>query len=283
MGIGRFGRGDDLFARVGPLRAVGDVLRRRGVEQERVLRDEPHALAQAGQRVFGKRAVVQEDASLLRIEEAWHQVGQGCLAGAAGAHDGHAFALSHLQVDVLERWLGGSVVGEADVIEAQLFELLVQLDGASVFGCGVGGVDDVEHALGAFERSLDVDVGRVDALDGIVEQGQRGEKGQKRTCGQLAVNDAQAAVPEHQPGGEGAKRLHDAGTLLAGEDLPAAVYDELVAAIDEVLHRLMFLGEALDDADAGESFLQQGVYLGPVILRPSAQLAHFLAVVEKWI
>ena len=96
--------------------AVGDVLRDRAVEQERLLQHHADLLAQGLQSTAPARRAVDQDLPLVRVVEAAEQVDQRGLAGAAGADQADHLARLDDEADVVQHRLA-RLVAEGDVLE----------------------------------------------------------------------------------------------------------------------------------------------------------------------
>ena len=107
----RFDRG---AARAGI--AVGDVVRHRVVEQQRLLRDHAEPLAQVAEPHVADVDAVERDPALDRVVEPRQELHERGLAAAVGADDGHRFAGAHLEPDVVQHLLVRMVI-EIDVLE----------------------------------------------------------------------------------------------------------------------------------------------------------------------
>src|SRR5262249_14792849 len=112
VGMGTPGRVDDF--RLGAAPTVGDVVAHRSVEQEDLLLDDAEQLAVAVQAVLADVGAVDLDLPVSRIVETGHEVGNGGLAGAATANQGHHRAAGYDQTEVIDDRLAGSVL-EGDV------------------------------------------------------------------------------------------------------------------------------------------------------------------------
>ena len=106
-----------LVARVQP--AVADVLEQAAMEQHRVLRNHRDRAAQALLRDPRDVDAVDEDAALLEVEQAQHEVQQRALAAAGVADEADLLARADPQVQAAEHGPAGRV-GEADVLERDL-------------------------------------------------------------------------------------------------------------------------------------------------------------------
>ena len=132
------------------------------------------------------------------VVEAGQEIKQGGFAGPGGAHQRHHFAPAHGEIDVVED-VFPAVVGEADPGVADLL-------GQGSQGHGPGGVGNLRlpvheaedpHRCG--QAFLDDVLHRTQALDGLVEHEEGGQKGEEGARGRDAPDDGVTAV-QNDPG-----------------------------------------------------------------------------------
>ena len=141
---------------------------------------------------------VDGDGAAGGVVEAGQEIKQGGFAGPGGAHQRHHFAPAHGEVDVMED-VFPAVVGEAD---PGIADLLGQ--GSQVHG--LGGVLNLRlpvheaedpHCRG--QTFLEDVLHRTQALDGLVEHEEGGQKGEEGARGGGALDDRVTAV-QNNPG-----------------------------------------------------------------------------------
>ena len=99
--------------------AVGDVVADGGGEEEHVLLDGADGLPQGGEGGVPDVYAVDGDGAGGDVVEAGHEVDDGGLAAAGGAHEGDHLTGLRLQVHTLEDGANG-VVAEGDALEADV-------------------------------------------------------------------------------------------------------------------------------------------------------------------
>ena len=195
------------------------------------------------------------------VVEAGQEVQEGGFAGAGGAHQGHHFAPAHGEVDVVEDVLP-AVVGEA-------YPRIADLPSQGGQGRGPGGVFNlrlpVHEAEDPHRRGqafLDDVLDGAQALDGLVEHEEGGQKGEKGPGGGGAPDDGIAAVKNNPGHSQGAQELHHRrGELPGGVQLHADA-EVVPVGPGEAPLLVGFPGEGLDDALADEGLLEHGVEVG---------------------
>src|SRR5206468_1234707 len=114
--------------RVGP--SVGDILRDRAAEEERLLRDEADLPAQRVYLQLPQIRAVEGDRAFRRIVKPHQQVDERRLPRAAVADESDQLARLDRQVDVGEDGIAGvAVIVEMDVLELDLPHDARRLDG----------------------------------------------------------------------------------------------------------------------------------------------------------
>ncbi len=255
IGVGGACGGEDLGAG-GVSSRVGDVVGDGAVEQEDVLLDDAEVCAVFGDGEIAEVDAVDEDATVGGVVEASDEVGEGCLAGAAGADESDGPSRGDVEADVLEDWrcwfAAGAWVGEGDVVEGD-----AALDGVHRAGRGVafelaGFFEEIEDAIEGGEVGLDGGGGGSERFEGREQhEDVRGEH-HDVTDGEVAAHDAGAAVKEDARGGgwdeESPDDFEESG---APPDEHFLTCEEVVGA-----HEAGALGgaagESADDADAGK-------------------------------
>ena len=101
MGIGALGRPFDGGA-AGVRESVGDVVRDRVLEQDRLLDDHADLGAKAAELDLADVVAVDANRAGIDIPEPRDQVHEGRLAAAVGADQGDRFTLSHRKVDSVQ-------------------------------------------------------------------------------------------------------------------------------------------------------------------------------------
>lgn len=154
VGVGDFGRSDDLFVRRSPA-SHGDVVFDGVVEQHGILRNDAHVGTQALLRVVADRNPVDQDVAARSVVEAGDQLAEGRFAAARRTDQSHCFSSPDVERDAVDH-LPAAVVGEVYIAE---FDLLVQ----AVQRLGVGlvldfrfGIEHVEDALACGDTLIDV-------------------------------------------------------------------------------------------------------------------------------
>ena len=97
--------------------AEADVLRRRAVEQVRVLVDDAEARAERSAVERAQVLAAEQDASHLRVVEAHEQAQDRRLTGAARADDAHPLACAHGEGEAVVRGAPAARIGEMHVLE----------------------------------------------------------------------------------------------------------------------------------------------------------------------
>ena len=149
------------------------------------------------------------------VVEAGQEVKQGGFAGPGGAHQGHDFAPAHGEVDVVQD-VFPAVVGEADPGVADLL-------GQGSQGHGPGGVlnlrlpvHEAEDPHRRGQAFLDDVLHRTQALDGLVEHEEGGQKGEEGARGGGALDDGVTAVQNDPGHPQGAQKFHHRRGQLPG-------------------------------------------------------------------
>ena len=170
MGIGPLGRRNNLLT-AGLLGSVTDVVRHRVVEQNGVLRHDPHHPPKGGNRQVPDILPIDPDCPARDIVEAGQQADKRGLATAGAAHDGHALAALNVQRHPVED--SAFPVGEHHVIEGNTLNLSGKVHGSRLLLDIHGGIQDLEYPVGGGNRLLDLQVHPADFLDRLVhhEQG----------------------------------------------------------------------------------------------------------------
>src|SRR5438445_4307685 len=195
MGIGAPGGVEDLRVR-GAMTAVGDVFAHRAIEQEHLLVDHRQELAVALEAELANVDAVDQNLPTGRIVEARHQVGQGRLADAAAADQGHDRPAGYHQVEVAQHGLAGPVF-ERDVQEADLFHTGGSIDGAGNIRLVRRQGQHLEDPVHRRQRTLQLGE-RVDDLPDGIEQHERIPlKGHDVADGGNALDVQVAAVPDN--------------------------------------------------------------------------------------
>src|SRR5262249_3109865 len=97
--------------------AVGDVVAHRSAEEQRLLQDDPHLAAQAGQRDLAQVVAVDAHAAGGDVVEAWEQIDQGALARAGCAENRDSPARRDLEAEAAQTLLLVARVTEVDLVE----------------------------------------------------------------------------------------------------------------------------------------------------------------------
>jgi len=178
VGVGVDRGGDHLFAR-GVRAAEQQVAVDGVVEEHRVLGDDGDVAAQVGEAHRAHVVAVDGDPAGGGLVEAGNEVGEGGLAGAAGADEGADRAGGNRGGEAVQDGLAG-LVGEGHALEGD-----VTVEPAD--GDGRGRVGDgerlVEHDLKPVERAeaaLQLVVQRAELFDRLVAGVEGGEDGEER-------------------------------------------------------------------------------------------------------
>ncbi len=123
----------------------GDVVAYGVVEQNHILTDEAHLSTQVRQPILAHVDPVQQHRTLLHVVEPRHQTDQRRLAAAGSSDDGHGFAGTHVETDLVQHVALVARVGERHIAKFDVAAGARQLKGtAAAFG---GVIHDLEHAL----------------------------------------------------------------------------------------------------------------------------------------
>jgi hypothetical protein len=263
--LGALGRAlDGLPARV-RIR-VGDVVRDRVREQERVVVDDRDLPPQRGEVDPAQVGAVDPHAALRRVVEARQQLDQRGLARAGRADERHRGARLDHEVDVVEDLLGLLGVAERDVVELHPAAALGQLGCVGRGGQARRAVEHLEQprarrrrALGQPERDPEL-AHRPDQHQQVGVEG--GEVAQRqRPVHHLAPadeqDDGQAEVRQ-----EADERVVEGAQPRGRHVLVEHARDRAA----EAAHLALLGGEGLDHAHAGDVLLDVGRQLGDPLL-----------------
>ena len=188
--------------------AVEDVVPNGHIEEHGLLGHDPYEPAQAAQRVFGQGPVIDLHRSVLRVVEARQELDHARLARPAGPHDGHPLLGSHMESDVPHCPVRGSLIGEPEALIGELFQGRRKLHASTVLLGDLPGVQKTEDALRPGQGLLYFHIGLAEALEGVVEHEQGGEKGEEvARCG-LAGDHLGPPVPDDQSHAHATDHLH---------------------------------------------------------------------------
>ncbi len=233
---------DRLVAGAGA--AAGDVGADRVVQDEGLLREQGHVLAQAGQREVTQGHAVQEQLSRVRVVEAEQELGDRGLSCAAGAGDDHQFTGADGEGQVFEGGPVGAGVAEGD---APHLDRAVRAAGpGAVPGVGDRGphVQDLDQPLGA----------------------RRGRGDREPELGQAP--HGRVEVAEERGEGEELAERHPAGGDLPGADADHGEHTDRLDDLDELLVGLVQPGGADRGTEPGVRLLAQPPALGvPAVVR----------------
>ena len=157
--------------------AVGDVVRDRAVEQQRLLGDVGDRAAQRGLGDVAQVLAVDPDGARVDVGEPQQQAGQRRLAAARVADQPDLLARGDGQGEVLEqRVLAGPVVGEGDVVELDRAGSTPEVD-IRVVRDGGGDLEDLDHVVGVAHDAVVVahDLGDLPQLVGHRQRVGRGQ------------------------------------------------------------------------------------------------------------
>ena len=186
---------DVLVARVGP--ADADVLAHALAEQERLLEDERDRAADVGEPQLAQVEAVEQHAAVLRVVEAREQAGDGALARAGRADERERLARRDVQVEPVEHG-AVALVAEAHAVEPDV----------AARGCSSSTGCRGSRSCGSASSTSVIRAARGERLlqrrHALAEHAQRpdehhhvGVEGHERADGQVAVDHAAAAEPEH--------------------------------------------------------------------------------------
>ena len=200
-------RAPKISASVADEAAVGHVVAHGVVKQDGLLGDHADLAPERGQGDVPDIVAVDADGAVGGVVEPGQKVQEGGFAGPGGTHQGHHFAPAHGEVDVVED-VFPAVVGEADPGIADLL-------GQGRQGRGPGGVlnlrlpvHEAEDPHRRGQTFLEDVLDRAQALDGLVEHEEGGQKGEEGAGGGGAPNDGITAVKNNAGHPQGAQKLH---------------------------------------------------------------------------
>ena len=267
------GAADVLVVRVRPPEA--DVLAHALAEQERLLEDERDRAADVGDAQLAQVVTVEQHAALLGVVQTSEEAGDGALARAGGADEGERLARRDVQVEPVEHE-AVALVAEADAIEPDV-TLRVELDRMARLAQLRLGLEHFRDPAARGECLLQ-------RRHALAEHAQRPDEhhhvsveGHERADGQIAVDHAAAADPEH--GGDPEQRQHlehRDEDRVEPREREGAVHD-LDAAAAEPSGQRVAGAEPFDDADPADGLLDERRRLGPAGL----QLAGALVVLAR--
>ncbi len=266
VGLGGPGGGEHPLL-AGVLAAVEDVGAHAVGEQEAVLRHQADRAAQRGEGEVAHVGAADPHRAAGHVVEARQQQGDGGLAGAGGADDGHGLAGPHPQAEVVEHRVL-AVVAEGHVVELDV--------GVGVLGqfAGVGRLGDLRLGVDQLVDPLDAGAGLLadgehggqhpDRAGELGEVGGEGDEGAQRD---LALGRHPAAEREHRDLAERRDRLQ--GRVVAGVEPHGAQPGGEQQAADpaQLVLLLRLLAEALDHPDAGDRAVDHPGDRGGLALR----------------
>ena len=218
---------------------------------------------------------VEQHAALLGVVQTSEEAGDGALARAGGADERERLARRDVQVEPVEHE-AVALVAEADAVEPDV-ALRVELDRMARLAQLRLGLEHLRDPAARGERLLQ-------RRHALAEHAQRPDEhhhvsveGDERADGEIAVDHAAAADPEH--GGDPEQRQHlehRDEDRVEPREREGAVHD-LDAAAAEARGQRVAGAEPLDDADPADGLLDERRRLGPAGL----QLAGALVVLAR--
>ena len=256
--LGRFGGAGDAVA-IGPGIAIGDIPFDRGGEHEGVLLDDADGAAQRFERDVPDILAVDGDGAAGDVVEAGNQMGDGRLAATRRTDDADRTARTHLETDagndipLTGPVLAGLVlISETHIVETQHpvpnlklrrprlvtdlgFEI-EDLEQPRPRRRGAG--DTIDHHSGVAHRHL--------------QDGHESQELRQFPNGDLAVDDLEAADPQHQSHGAEVGVGHHRGVAHADGDALLGQGQGVVGDTAELVHFMDPGDEGADDTYALE-------------------------------
>ena len=259
--------------------AVGNVVAHRVVEENSLLRHLRYLPAQRAERQIAKVEAVNENAARSDVKEARNQVGQGGLAGSAGADQRQHFAGPHLQVDVVQNLVLAFFrrVGKAHIFKADVALEFLQRDSVRPLLHVVLGVKEAEDRNGCTHGLLEAVVEVGELAHRIVELEEQDNKCAEESHGHAAVHDFGAADEQEHGNGDGTDGIHQRRTDRLDAHAPQVGAEEAAGCGLEAQDFPHLSVEGLYDAVAGDGLMQNILYFGELVLAGASAGADLAA------
>ena len=190
MGVGELGGGGDAV-KIWLDFAVGNVLGDVAREQGDVLGHDADLPPQAIQRHGANVDTVDQHLPVHRIKEAHQQIHQGGFTGPGGTDQGNHLAGMHEQIEMLQDGFAGLVskghIAVLDLARHRWERLRVRL-----FRQGGRDIHQLKHPFYRRFRLLELVVVLGDQINGVEEEGDRGQKADERLGSQISLGNLPA-------------------------------------------------------------------------------------------
>ena len=173
--LGRPGGADDARL-LGPRIGVSDIVGDRGVEQKRLLLNEPDMVAQGGETDGAHILAVDRHPAGGDVVEAGDQVRDRRFTGAGRPDDAERFSRPDFEADVGQDVVAGGVEGELDMLETQHAVCDLEIRRARSVGDLRLQVEDLEQASAGGGRPRGGGEDHGDLPDRRLQQGHVGQK-----------------------------------------------------------------------------------------------------------
>ena len=239
-------------------------------EEDRILQNDAHEIAQVVEGNVADVHAVEGDPAAVDVIESHQQVDDGRLAAPRGADEGDFFTCLDFEVEVVDDLLAGHV-GEVHVLEFDDAFCGVHVHlAALVLG---GGVHDLEDALGAGHRRLDLSVQLRQFVDRAGELLGVDDEGGDDADGDVALDDLPAAEDGDHDEGDVVEHIHDRPHRARedlGEDAGAG---EFIGRPVEVIDHAVLLVVGGDGLVVGDLLVDDAVEGAEQALAFHVQLA----------
>ena len=241
---------------IGPRIAVGDVVLKRGREQERILLNHAHGPAQGLEGDVANVLAVHRDPAAADIVVAGKKMGDGGLAAARWADDPEGLAPFHPErYPAQDRRRPLTRIGKGYVLKLKDAVGGLQRPGVVAVSNGRLQIQHREQPRATSGRPGEGVHHHAELTHGLLEDGHEGEKLGQRAHGHVAVDHAQSPDPQHQPHGHEEREVHGGGGGNPRADAPGRQRQGVIRG-NLVLGELVELrAERPHHPDAGEVFI----------------------------